>query len=105
MEAQNFLAFSTYEDDVFNVDNAIFQAYLQAFFRHQAYIYKLYNTGKISELQTIERINTAWKKLAKIQTKLQCKIKLPQYDVREKFIFVNTNDFCLYAQDSVSMWN
>lgn len=105
MEPKKIIAFSNYADDALNVENAIFQAYLQAFFRHQDYIYKLYNTGKISELQTIERINSAWKKLAKIQQKLKFPAKLPPYDVQKKFILVKTSDFCMYSKDAVSMWN
>ncbi|MBD2358688.1 hypothetical protein H6G41_29520 [Tolypothrix sp. FACHB-123] len=105
MEPQNFLTYSNSENEDLNIKNAIFQAYLQAFFRHQAYICKQYNTGKISELQAVERISAAWQRLKNIQNKLKYQSKLNCFESKQRFYLIQSIDVALYSEEEVNLWN
>ncbi|OUL17674.1 hypothetical protein [Nostoc sp. 106C] len=62
-----FIHYQSYKYDEKQAENAIFQAYLYAFCRHAAYVWRLYNSGDICELQASERIFTAWERLKLMQ--------------------------------------
>ncbi|BAY11559.1 DUF7219 family protein [Calothrix sp. NIES-2098] len=105
MEPENFIDYYNYEAEDLKAENVIFQAYLSAFFRHQAYIYNLYNTGKIYESQATERINAAWEKVKVIKKDLQYQLNSHNYDANTQFYLVKTRDFCLNLEDRLGLWN
>jgi hypothetical protein len=105
MEPLSFITGLTYEDDELDLKDAIFQAYFQAFFRHQAYICKLYNMGKIGELQACKRISAAWERLKITQEKLENQAYFKQNKAKNQFYLVNPVDFCLDSKESGSFWN
>ena len=105
MQLENLIDFIIYEDEDIKAENAIFKAYLYAFFRYKLYIWKLYNSGKICKLQAVKRMNVAWQKLKLIQTDSELYVNLYNYDAKSQFYLVNPIFFCLYLEAQVGLWN
>ncbi|OUL33993.1 hypothetical protein BV372_15120 [Nostoc sp. T09] len=83
---ESFIPDQNYKYDKSSAGNAIFQAYLSAFFRHAAYVWRLYNSGNISELQAEERISMAWQRLKLMQNdKLEYQFNVHNYGAKTEF--------------------
>ncbi|BAY26393.1 hypothetical protein NIES2100_62080 [Calothrix sp. NIES-2100] len=105
MESDNLIDYRIYEDEELKVENAIFKAYLHAFFRHKAYICKLYNSGKICESQAVDRISVAWEKLKLIRSNRESQINLDKDDAKSRFYLIQPILFYLYLEAEVGLWN
>ncbi len=102
-EYLNYCQNNEYDDT--KTENVIFQAYLYAFFRHISYIYRLYNTGKICELQATQRISAACKKLKLMQNKLKYQVNIYNGDAKKQVFIVNPINFFGKSENQPGFWN